>query len=169
MTVDDLLKVFVGKTGLEPIEHALMLPAQGGHMQYRIVCRVVGDHVGTWRVFLLHILRAARRAPWSIDVSRTYMLKDMPTGDTVVVYAWRLVLQDRKKEHPIEHHFPAIRQALVDYTRVPVGASETEEVKLYGTKRTGAGAPGTGGYASSVFNAVVGPAAAQAAQRANGR
>ena len=166
MTADDILKVLAAKTGLEPIEHTLLVPVAGGHSQYRIVCRVVGDHVGFWRLFLLHILRAARKAPWSIDVSRTYMLKDMPGGDTVVVYAWRLVLQDRKREHPIEHHFPVIRQSVVDYHPAKSTSTETDEVKLYGTKRTAPGTVGSGGYAAGVFNAVVGPAAVAAA-RAN--
>lgn len=166
MTADDLLRVLSLKTGFDPIEHALLSKHGEGHMQYRLLGRVSGPHVGTWRLFLLHILRASRRAPWSIDISRNYMLKEMPTGETTVAYAWRLVLQDRKKENHIEHHFPAIRQSLVDYQPVVQAAAETEEVKLYGTRRNTNASTG-GGYASSLNNAVVGPAAA-AARRAGG-
>lgn len=163
MTADELLRLLAQKTGFDPIEHALLTDMTGGHVQYRLVGRVSGTHVGTWRLFLLHILRSARKAPWSIDISRTYMLKDMPTGESMVVYAWRLVLQDRKKSHAIEHHFPAIRQSLLDYHPVPQAPSEVDEVKLYGTKRSGGPTTG-GGYASSVFSAVVGPAAVAASR-----
>lgn len=166
MTVEDVLRALAQKTGFEVIEHALLAPTQNGHTQYRIVGRVTGKSGQLWVGFLLHVLRIARRAPWSIDISRSYLLKDMPDGETALVYVWRLVLQDRRKEHPIEHHLPAIRQAILDYQLAPAMRTETDEVKLYGTKRnTG---PGTGGgYASSVFSPVVGPAAAAIAR--NGR
>lgn len=161
MTADELLRLLTHKTGFDPIEHSLLSKQDQGHLQYRLLGRVSGQHVVTWRLFLLHILRAARRAPWSIDISRSYLLKDMPSGEVTIAYAWRIVMQDRKKEKPIEHHFPSIRQALVDYQPVLPAAMETEEVKLYGTKRSGGPTTG-GGYASSLFNAVVGPAAVAA-------
>ena len=158
MTVDDVLRVLVQKTGLEVVEHALLMPTQGGHVQYRIVGRVTSEHTARWAGFLLHVLKAARRAPWSIDISRMYMLKDMPNGDTAVVYAWRLVIQDRQKANTVEHHFPAIRQSIVDYQPTQAAPSEVNEVKLYGTKRnTGPGSGG--GYATSVLTPLVGPAA----------
>ena len=167
MTADDLLRTFVRKTGFEPIEHALQTQFQDGHAQYRAVGRVVGKHVDTWRFFLLHALLQAQRAAWSVDISRSYTLKKMPGDNYVVVYAWRLIFQDRQRVAPIQHHFKSINQMLVDYKPAPVAAMETETVQLYGTKRnTG---PGTGGgYASSVFSPVVGPAAVAVA-RARGQ
>lgn len=88
--------------------------------QLRLVGRVAGQYSDNWKVVILHLLQAAERNTWAVDVSRQYFPRE---GQ--LFYAWRLIFQGEN----LHTHYGSIVQTLAN---APKARFEVKEQALPG-------------------------------------
>lgn len=88
--------------------HFDIVDLQPRTQQLRVVGRVPEDKgmTDTWFFTVHGLLSRAAHAPWNVDVSKAYSLRDT---DKKLLYVWRLIFQ---ADNPIASHYRDIAQAL---------------------------------------------------------
>jgi len=122
--------------------------------QVRILGRVPGEMMDTWKVMMSALLDASERASWNIDISKQYFKRQ---GH--LVFGWRIILQGQDVADRLLEVCEVVSNA-------PRAKVVVEEQRLYGASAN-RNAPRGGKGAQGVLTAVVGPMAI-AAQRSGG-
>jgi hypothetical protein len=106
--------------------------------QIRVLHRVSKDGMQNWLVMMQHLLQAAERAPWNVDLSKQYFLRA-----NRVHYGWRMIIQAQN----VRSHLPAI---IAVVQAAPRARRVVEEMPLVGagTSRSAMG-PGRGAQTTS--------------------
>ncbi len=145
--LDDLTKALHAKAGFEQVE------STGGQgSQLRLVGRVPANMSSHWTLMAHHLLQVMDGNAWKVDISRMYFLRQVPSGKKMF-YAWRLIFQAPKLEDQLQSILGAV-MTVPQPSRV-----EIQEFPLAGARTHRNSFGSQGGYAGSVLNTPVGPAA----------
>lgn len=109
------------KAGVIPAEENL------GKGRLQILARLNADKMPNWQVVMQRLKKAEFQAEWSIDISKTFFLKNHSPNNPLV-HGWRIIIKSADMETALEHLTKAI-------TASPNARVELEEVPLPGGGR----------------------------------
>lgn len=142
MEVKDLYVALKQKVGFSVVGETFT------DVQLRVIGRIPPTGTGTWLQVLESLLIASEQAPWDIDASKQYFLRD---GS--IRYAWRLIFQVGA-EDVVQNHIQTFVNIVHGVNNVQ---TQIMEVSLHGNPNRNSLKRGKG--AQEAGKAVVGPMA----------
>lgn len=121
-TANDLKALLAARTGFETLD---MQPSEA---RIRLVGRVPPNATSQWVLIVHKLLTTAERAPWKVDISRFYFLRDAGNNKKLF-YSWRVIFDAPQVQNHLKHIMDTINGA-------PRPARvELQEIPLHGAQR----------------------------------